>query len=42
MPIKKLGHVGIYAQDLETMRDFYTRIVRLELADESPNAVFMS
>jgi catechol-2,3-dioxygenase len=42
MPIKKLGHVGIYAQDLETMRDFYTRIVGLEIADEAPNAVFMS
>jgi catechol-2,3-dioxygenase len=42
MPIKKLGHVGIYAQDLETMRDFYARVVGLEIADEAPNAVFMS
>jgi catechol-2,3-dioxygenase len=42
MPIQKLGHVGIYAQDLPTMRDFYTRIVGLQIADEAPNAVFMS
>jgi catechol-2,3-dioxygenase len=42
MPIQKLGHVGIYAQDLPAMRDFYTRIVGLQIADEAPNAVFMS
>jgi catechol-2,3-dioxygenase len=42
MSIKKLGHVGIYAQDLPSMRDFYTRIVGLEIADETPSAVFMS
>jgi catechol-2,3-dioxygenase len=42
MPIQKLGHVGIYAQDLPTMRDFYTRVVGLQIADEAPNAVFMS
>ena len=42
MPIQKLGHVGIYAQDLPTMRDFYARIVGLQIADEAPNAVFMS
>jgi catechol-2,3-dioxygenase len=42
MAIKKLGHVGIYAQDLETMRDFYTRLVGLKITDEAPNAVFMS
>ncbi|HEX8966737.1 MAG TPA: VOC family protein [Chloroflexota bacterium] len=42
MPIQKLGHVGIYAQDLATMRDFYTRVVGLQVADEAPNAVFMS
>jgi catechol-2,3-dioxygenase len=42
MAIKKLGHVGIYAQDLDTLRDFYTRVVGLEIADEAPNAVFMS
>jgi len=42
MPIQKLGHVGIYAQDLPKMRDFYSRIVGLQIADEAPNAVFMS
>ncbi len=42
MAIQKLGHVGIYANDLEAMRDFYTRIVGLQIADEAPNAVFMS
>jgi catechol-2,3-dioxygenase len=42
MAIQKLGHVGIYANDLETMRDFYSRVVGLYIADESSNAVFMS
>jgi catechol-2,3-dioxygenase len=42
MAIQKLGHVGIYARDLETMRDFYARVVGLHIADESANAVFMS
>ncbi len=42
MAIQKLGHVGIYANDLENMRDFYTRVVGLQIADEAPNAVFMS
>jgi catechol-2,3-dioxygenase len=42
MAIQKLGHVGIYANDLKTMRDFYARVVGLKVADEAPNAVFMS
>jgi catechol-2,3-dioxygenase len=42
MGIEKLGHVGIYANDLENMRDFYTRVVGLQVADEAPNAVFLS
>jgi catechol-2,3-dioxygenase len=42
MPIRKLGHVGIYAQDLENLRDFYTHIVGLKITDEASNAVFMS
>ncbi|MDA0735329.1 MAG: VOC family protein [Chloroflexi bacterium] len=29
-----LGHVGIYAQDLMKMRDFYTRVIGLKVADE--------
>ena len=42
MPIQKLGHVGIYANDLQNMRDFYSRVVGLKVADEAANAVFMS
>ena len=42
MGIQKLGHVGIYAQDLPRMREFYTQIVGLTIADEAPGAVFMS
>jgi len=42
MAIQKLGHVGIYANDLDKMRDFYTRVVGLKVADEASNAVFMS
>jgi catechol-2,3-dioxygenase len=42
MAIQKLGHVGIYANDLKNMRDFYTRVVGLHIADEAANAVFMS
>lgn len=29
-----LGHVGIYAHDIMKMRDFYTRVIGLEVADE--------
>ena len=32
--IEGLGHVGVYAKDLMNMRDFYTRIVGLKIADE--------
>jgi len=32
-----LGHVGIYAQDLMKMRDFYTRVIGLQVADEDLN-----
>lgn len=42
MAIQKLGHVGIFANDLAHMRDFYTRVVGLQVADESSNAVFLS
>src|SRR6202158_5263391 len=42
MAIQKLGHVGIYANDLPNMRDFYSRLVRLHIADEPSGAVFMS
>jgi catechol-2,3-dioxygenase len=42
MGIQKLGHVGIYARDLATMRDFYRDVVGLQISDQAPNAVFMS
>lgn len=29
-----LGHVGVYTKDLMKMRDFYTRVLGLEVADE--------
>ena len=32
--IAGLGHVGIYATDLMKMRDFYSRVLGLEIADE--------
>jgi len=44
MAIQKIGHVGIYAKDLDNMRHFYTDIVGLKIADEDLNlgAVFMT
>jgi len=32
--IEGLGHVGIHTEDLLKMRDFYTRVMGLEIADE--------
>ena len=32
--IESLGHVGIYAEDLMKMRDFYSRVLGLEISDE--------
>jgi catechol 2,3-dioxygenase-like lactoylglutathione lyase family enzyme len=29
-----LGHVGLYCNDLETMRDFYARVLGLTISDE--------
>ena len=34
MPVAGLGHVGIYADDLMNQRDFYTRVIGLNIADE--------
>jgi catechol-2,3-dioxygenase len=42
MGVKKLGHVGIYCQDLQKMRDFYRDVIGLQVSDETPSAVFMS
>ena len=32
--IDSLGHVGIYAEDLMMMRDFYSRVLGLTISDE--------
>jgi len=42
--IDGLGHVGIYTEDLVKMRDFYTRVLGLQLTDEDLNRgiVFLS
>ena len=32
--IESLGHVGIYAEDLMKMRDFYSRVLGLTISDE--------
>jgi catechol-2,3-dioxygenase len=42
MAIKKLGHVGIYAKNFEPLLDFYTKVVGLTIADQGPNAAFMT
>jgi catechol-2,3-dioxygenase len=40
--IAKLGHVGIYAQDMDAMRAFYKDVVGLQVSDEGPNITFMT
>lgn len=34
--ITGLGHVGLFCNDLKTMRDFYTRVLGLTISDENP------
>ncbi|MBV9120418.1 MAG: VOC family protein [Chloroflexi bacterium] len=34
MAIQKIGHVGIYVQDIRKMRDFYRDVVGLQVSDE--------
>ena len=33
--ITGLGHVGLYCNDLGTMRDFYARVLGLTISDEN-------
>src|SRR5499426_2819732 len=33
--ISGLGHVGLYCEDLEKMRDFYARVLGLTISDEN-------
>jgi catechol-2,3-dioxygenase len=42
--IAELGHTGLWVNDLEKMRDFYTRIIGLTVTDEDPaeGMVFLS
>ena len=42
--LSSLGHVGLYVRDLPRMRDFYTRVLGLEVTDESAERrmVFLS
>ena len=43
--IEALGHVGVYAEDLMKQRDFYSRVLGLQIADEdldNRGMVFMS
>ncbi len=32
--VSGLGHVGIFVKDLMTQRDFYSRVMGLQIADE--------
>ncbi|MCH7713394.1 MAG: VOC family protein [Chloroflexi bacterium] len=43
--IEALGHVGVYTEDLMKQRDFYSRVMGLQIADEdleNRGMVFMS
>jgi catechol-2,3-dioxygenase len=42
--VSRLGHIGIYARDLEGLRDFYRDVLGLQVADEDLDRgiVFMS
>lgn len=42
--ITYIGHVGIYCDDLEKMKDFYTRVLGFKITDPGPrgNGYFLS
>jgi len=44
MGIAELGHAGLHVEDLDTMRDFYARVLGLTVTDEAPDlgATFLS
>lgn len=44
MAILELGQTGLYVNDLDTMRDFYERVLGLTVTDEDPGqgTVFLS
>ena len=42
--VSSLGHVGLFVDDLDAMRDFYTRVLGMTVTDESAERqmVFLS
>jgi catechol-2,3-dioxygenase len=44
MPIAELGHAGVHCNDLDVMRDFYSRVLGLTVTDEQRDlgVVFLS
>lgn len=44
MAIVELGHAGLHVNDLDVMRDFYSRVLGLTITDEDPKLgiVFLS
>jgi len=44
LSVKQLGHVGIFCTDLQTSKEFYTRILGLTVTDEDPEGrlIFLS
>ncbi|WP_418059648.1 VOC family protein [Pimelobacter simplex] len=44
MPIRELGHIGLFVADLPRMRDFYARVIGLTVTDEDEDTgiVFLS
>ena len=35
IPVRKIGHVGLYCRDLERMVDFYTRMLGFKVSDRN-------
>jgi catechol-2,3-dioxygenase len=44
MGIAELGHTGVHVENMDRMRDFYTRVLGLTVTDEAPElgAIFLS
>ena len=42
MPVKGLGHIGFYVQDLELMKDFYANFIGMTLTKVSAGGAFFS
>ena len=40
--VTSLGHLGIYCQDLDRMRDFYSRFMGMAITDEDLDRAFAS